>query len=329
MVMTQEAKVRQLSDLIDEQLLPLIDHDYVLYGLPNYANIGDLLIWEGILVFLKKVPFKCKGVCFWDEYPTNPSAGDSIILIQGGGYFGDIWRKAWMHVLDGIRPYRNNKIIILPMSIYYEDDAYRRADADYLAKFKDLIICARDEDSFYCAKTCFRNQVLLVPDMAWHIGKNYLSRRMLPSSGKTLLLKRSDKELESEDIRISGIDVDVHDWPTIETPTPSEIRFKQYIRLINKCQRKLPRMRPLFQNLKNSSFDLFYRNQMNSRGISFISSYETIYTTRLHALILSVMLEKEVYLIDNSYGKLSACFSTWLKGVDRVHLFEKNDFDAL
>lgn len=319
--MTQEEKVSQLVALIDERLLPYINHDYVLYGLPNYANVGDLLIWEGILEFLKKVPFKCKGECAWNEYPTNPSAEDSIILIQGGGYFGDVWRKAWEYVLDGIRPYRDNKIIILPMSIYYEDDSLRQADADYLAGFKDLIICTRDEASFHCAKTYFRNQVLLVPDMAWHIGRNYLSRWMRPSSGKVLLLKRTDKELESEDICIPGINADVHDWPTIESLTPSEIRFKKYIRLVDKCQRKLPRVRSLLQGLKNKSFDFYYRNQINSRGISFISSYETIYTTRLHALILSVLLGKEVYLIDNSYGKLSACYKTWLKDVDRVHLF--------
>ena len=326
--MTQEEKVSQLATLIDERLLPLVNQDYVLYGLPNYANVGDLLIWEGTLEFLKKVPFKCRGVCSWNEYPDKPSAGDSMILIQGGGYFGDVWRDAWEHVLDGIRTYRNNRIIILPMSIYYEDEALRQADADYLAEFKDLIICARDEDSFQCARSSFRNQVLLVPDMAWHIGRTYLSRWMQPSSGKALLLKRTDKELESEDIRIPGINVDVHDWPTIEALTPSEIRFKKYIRLVNKCQRKLPRLRSLFLGLKNKSFDFYYRSQMNSRGISFISSYETIYTTRLHALILSVLLGKEVYLIDNSYGKLSACHSTWLRDVDRVHLFKNKDTDA-
>lgn len=326
--MTELEKVSQLAAMVDERLLPLIDHDYVLYGLPNYSNVGDLLIWEGVLEFLKNVPYKCKGVCAWNEYPTNPLAGDSIILIQGGGYFGDVWRKAWKHVLDGIRPYRNNKIILLPMSIYYEDDTLRKADADYLAEFKDLTICARDEASFLCAKTGFLNQVLLVPDMAWHIGRNYLARWSQPSSGKILLLKRTDKELDSEDIHIPGIQVDIHDWPTIETLTPSEIRFKKYIRLVNKFQRKLPRMRSLFQNLKDRSYDLYYRNQMNSRGISFISSYETIYTTRLHGLILSVLLGKEVYFIDNSYGKLSSCYSTWLKDVDRVHLFEKKDNDA-
>lgn len=48
-------KKKQLRTIIEEKLTPLIDNDYVLYGLPYYNNIGDTLIWEGELEFLKKL----------------------------------------------------------------------------------------------------------------------------------------------------------------------------------------------------------------------------------------------------------------------------------
>ncbi len=322
MVMTPHEKVKYLSSLAEKQILPLIDHDYVLYGLPNYSNVGDLLIWQGTLELLKQVPYKCKGVCAWNEYPTHNVAEDNIVLILGGGYFGDVWRKAWAFVLEGIRFYKNNKIIILPMSIHYEDESLRKADANYLAEFKRLVICARDEDSFHCAKSFFRNKVLLVPDLAWCIKNRDLKRWLQPSSAKVLLLKRIDKELESEHIIIPEVEPDIHDWPTIEARTSSEIRFNKTILLLNKCKRKLPGMSLFFQKLKDSLYYWYYRNDMISRGVAFLSSYDKIYTTRLHALILSVLLGKEVYIIDNSYGKLSACYTTWLKDVDRVHLFK-------
>lgn len=320
--MTQQEKVKQLSSLIDERLLPLIDHDYVLYGLPYYSNIGDTLIWEGELEFLKNVPFKCKGVCGWNEYPASEVAKDNIILIQGGGYFGDVWRTAWQNVLDGIRQYQNNKIIMLPFSIYYKDDLLRDSDALFLSKFKDLTICVRDDFSFAYAKKHFKNEVLLVPDMAFCINKDYLDQWRVPSSDKVLLLKRCDRELVSEEIAIPETDVEVHDWPTIESKTGSEARFERIIKLIKKMKKKLPKMKSVFQKIEDELYYRFYRKQMLSRGVSFVSSYGRVYTTRLHVLILSILLEKEVYIIDNNYGKLSGCFDTWLGGVEGVHIFK-------
>ena len=61
--MNSEEKIKQLSSIVRERIIPLIDHDYVLYGLPYYSNIGDTLIWEGELELLKEVPYKCRGIC--------------------------------------------------------------------------------------------------------------------------------------------------------------------------------------------------------------------------------------------------------------------------
>ena len=320
--MKQQERVNQLASLVEETLLPLINSDYVLYGLPNYTNVGDLLIWEGALALLKKVPYKCKGVCSWNEYPANDVAGNSIILVLGGGYFGDVWRNAWQYVLEGIRFYRNNRIIILPMSIYYQNETLKKADADYLAGFNDLIICARDDSSFQLAKESFRNTVLLVPDLAWCNDKAKLARWSQTSSDKVLLLKRCDKELVSDKIIIPESNVEVHDWPTIEYQTKSEILFERIIKLLRKIRRKWPWTGSFVKSLIDWLFYVIFRKQMISRGVSFISSYDKIYTTRLHALILSVLLGKEVHIIDNSYGKLSACYETWLRDVEQVYVHE-------
>lgn len=323
--MMYQERVNQLVSLVEDSLLPLINRDYVLYGLPNYTNVGDVLIWEGALELLKKIPYRCKGVCSWNEYPTNDVAGDSIILVLGGGYFGDVWRNAWEYVLDGIRFYKGNRIIILPMSIYYQDDSLRKADADYLAEFKDLIICARDNFSFQYAKIFFQNQVLLVPDLAWCIDNSKLARWSQEQSDKVLLLKRCDKELASDEIIVPESNVEMHDWPTIESKTKSEILFDRIVRTLRKIRRRWPWSRPFVKRLIDWLFYFFFRRQMISRGVSFISLYKKIYTTRLHALILSVLLGKEVYLIDNSYGKLSACFDTWLKGLDNIHFLPERN----
>jgi len=65
----------------------------------------------------------------------------------------------------------------------------------------------------------------------------------------------------------------------------------------------------------NEIIDWFVQNYYQpltiQYGIDFINQYDVIYATRLHAAVLGYLLGKEVHLIDNSYGKISAFFDTW------------------
>lgn len=69
--MNFESKNDQLRSIIYRELLPLIDNDYVLYDIPLHNNIGDLLIWEGELSFLKDVPYKMIDSCSIDTYKNK------------------------------------------------------------------------------------------------------------------------------------------------------------------------------------------------------------------------------------------------------------------
>jgi pyruvyl transferase EpsO len=62
---------------------------------------------------------------------------------------------------------------------------------------------------------------------------------------------------------------------------------------------------------------------MLSRGVKFITSYRKVYTTRLHVMILSVLLGKEVQYINNNNGKLEALYNTWLRDCEGVSKFKR------
>ena len=51
-----------------------------------------------------------------------------------------------------------------------------------------------------------------------------------------------------------------------------------------------------------------------------LGAYKTIYTTRLHAAILGVLLGKKVVFMDNSYGKNRGFYETWFKDCDAVKM---------
>lgn len=325
--MTSEEKIHELRGIIDCQLRPLITNDYVLWGLPYYSNIGDVLIWQGEMDFLRTIPYKCLGICAWNDYPNENGMNDSFrldksttILIQGGGYLGDVWRKGWEYVLEAIKSYSDNKIILLPNTIFYADDKYLQQDITSFAAQKNLIICARDKISYDFAQQHFSAQTLLVPDMAFYISIPYIQKWVQPTGEKELYLKRLDKEAVSSSAIEHLEHVAVHDWPTLE-PGFSRLSFKIYyqvIRFRRTLTRRIPWSRKFVYPLADFILDNFFRPETVKIGVGFLSQYKHIYSTRLHVLILSIILGKEVTSEDNSYGKLSSFYDTWLTGTEGV-----------
>ena len=314
--MNSSDKIKSLAGMLQSRLLPLIGKEYVLYGLPYYSNIGDTLIWEGTLQMLRHGDSRCRGVCGWDRYPMRPLPEDVTILIQGGGYFGDVWRKAWERVLGELAIHKDNRVVILPSSIWYDDPAVLEKDVRLLSGIKKLVICARDSRSYDFARAHFDNETLLAPDMAFAIDPETLSEWILPETRDCLYLKRNDKEFVERHVHIPA-PADVADWPTMSDSSLRE-RLVYGIDIASKMVRKIPLVSRAAGALNDSAYYHIYRKEMLSRGVQFISPYRTVYTTRLHGLVLSALLDKQTFFLDNSYGKVSALYSTWLQDTDNI-----------
>ena len=142
-----EEKINELRLKIDEALLPLINYDYILCELPYHRNIGDLLIWEGELHFLRKSQYKMLNYSSMLTYRYRRLSSKTIILLHGGGNFGDIWRSSQDFRLEMIQRYSNNRIIIFPQTVYYQNKSLMYEDAAIMAEHPDLTICARDKES--------------------------------------------------------------------------------------------------------------------------------------------------------------------------------------
>ena len=313
-------KAKQLQQLLKQKLLQLIDQDYVLYGLPYYSNIGDTLIWEGAIELLKESPYKCKSVCGWSDYPQKQLPQEQTILIEGGGYFGDVWRHGWDMVLSELSLNKGNKIILLPNTIWYNDPKILEKDQRLLSQMPRLTICARDQRSYDFAYKHFNNEAILLPDLAFCINKSYLSKWEKPAVRNHLFLKRRDKEMAVIDALESLLptDIETSDWPTMLYPTYTQktvekIAYAYRHRLGGKLTKN-----EIATNLYNKMYYHIYRKEMSKQGIEFISRYRTIYTTRLHGMILAALLGKETFFLDNSYGKISNFYNTWLSDTDNI-----------
>jgi pyruvyl transferase EpsO len=307
-----------LRNRIENTILPLISSDYVLWGLPYYVNPGDTFIWEGTLDLLKKCPYKCVGTCGWDEYQNVPLNKETVILIMGGGYFGDLWRKAWQRVVDTITYYPENPILILPQSIYYSDPETAVEDSKRLSSCKRLTILTRDQESYDYAKHVFNfAQTLLCPDLAFHMNLKKLIQWEKQVKNNILYLKRGDSEFVAGRDESFASNAIISDWPDMTNQKSFGLHAVYYLYRICKkingasCSKQI----------SGSLMKHLQKRIIIKDAVRFISQFKTIYTTRLHAMILSFLLGKEIVIIDNSYGKVSGCYKTWLRGSDNISIY--------
>lgn len=313
--MRSEAKIEQLKGLIYEQLSPFVTGDYVYLDLPYHSNIGDILIWEGTRQFLNKFPYHCLYSTAYYNYMPPKIDKDVIIFLHGGGNWGDLWRQHQEFRMRIMKEFPQNKIVILPQTVFYADQKTCLEDLAFVNKYPNVVVCARDQRSYDLLVKHLKKQVLLVPDMAFCI-------EGLPRENhggeRNLFVQRRDKEF-LEAVTYSQYlpqEYTVRDWPTCEEGFSGlpDMLPPFHIRVAKKLR--------VFSSLYNKWLDNYYNKVLRpfyiKCGIDFINEYDKIYTTRLHVTILSTLLGKEVTFFDNSYGKNSGFYETWLQDCDSV-----------
>jgi len=314
-------KSNDLKEIIYQRLSSLIDSDYIFLDLPYYTNIGDTLIWKGTEEFLKTLPYKCRYKSAIETYISQKISKNVIILLQGGGNFGDLWRRHTDFCLRISREFPKNKTIILPQTVFYENENILKQDAKLIGKHPDLTICARDHATYQLLKIYFsKNNILLVPDMAFCIPQEFLDKYRKPDQNRTLFFKRKDKELHSFNYKKylqNQQNIEEHEWPSMEKDL-----------FISKILFNLKRLHSVLNRIKHGNtlsgkiIDWYavkiYMPMLVRIGAHFLSSYQYIYTTRLHGAILGILLQKHMTFFDNSYGKNSTFYDTWLKEIDGI-----------
>ena len=307
-------KIEALKALIDQDLRPLITGDYRLLEIPDYPNVGDVLIFQGEIDFLRSVEFRCKEMSTMSSFGTRlPKIPESdLLILSGGGYFGDLWPRGPNFQARILELYPKNPILILPQSVYFADKGKLESAIRRYGEHSNLRICLRDRASYEFIRNNFKNEAYLIPDMAFYA--NVPQRKSGVSCDRELLLMRNDKELLGgaflESLRnMPGIEVS--DWPSMRV---GGIACK----VMNFC-RSHPRHVGRFSDLFSK---YVYRRALLRSGIRFISPYAKVYSTRLHGCILSLLMGKDVVMIDNSYGKNSHLYETWLSDCDNIKLVE-------
>lgn len=291
------------------------DQPYALLDFPDHANVGDSAIWAGEMAYFRK-HWK-RDPSFVARYDTDLSGLDRAvpngpIFIHGGGNFGDIWPVNQDFRESILNRYPGRTVIQLPQSIHFSDPAAIARTAEVIARHRAFVLLVRDQESYDLATKHFDCTIRLCPDMAFCIGP---ITKPAPPSHELLVLLRTDKETVAADRSIlDGLkDTVVDDWLI-------EPRFRHLKAKLLSVGGALASFNPSQlgeEALRVRYYDELVEDRMR-RGIALLAQGRQIICDRLHAHIISTLLDIPQVLLDNNYGKITRFVGAWGSDWSRV-----------
>jgi len=266
----------------------------------SYNNLGDQAIAYAMSEFLKNEFKDYKYIEVSDneivrniKYIRKNTNSKDIICLTGGGNMGTIYPRYEAIRRMIIKNFPNNKIVIFPQTIDYENNKYGKKEFEKSKKIynkhRKLLICARENRSYKIMKEAYNN-VILVPDIVLYlIGRIRLN---IEKNDKTGICLRGDKESILSQNIINAIR---------KIPDKKNITTLSNEKYINKDVRK----KKIYNKLKE------------------FGECKYVITDRLHGMIFSSIVNVPCIAIDNSNKKISGVYNMARDNLKNVILYKK------
>ncbi len=297
--------VVHLQQKIREVLDPLLltCQKVVLLDFPDYSNVGDSAIWLGELAYLEsqkhlELVYAADMNTYSREY-LGRVLGEGIILLSGGGNFGDLWGRHQVFRERVLADFPNNQIIQLPVSVSFSTADSLERSRQIMNEHRNLTLLMRDRFSFDLAQKSFSAKVLLCPDMAFFLG---CLNRVKTEVHDVIWLKRTDKESLGSRPHESFC---TQDWTGKESGWLAVLTV-----MVTDLLRKFPVKAQVLQRILPALFQLLAQKRL-ARGIATLSQGETVVTDRLHGHILCLLLGIPHVLVNNNNDKIRRFYEEW------------------
>ena len=265
-----------------------------LVDLPLHWNLGDSFIWLGEVKAIQQLGGTITYTCYQAYNRTNLAkalGNTGIILLHGGGNFGDLYEIYQEFRKRIMTDFPSHKIIMFPQSVYFSNASILQTEGEYFGKFPNFTLVARCQRSMEVFKEHFaKNPKALMPDAAFMIGT---VTPIDQPKYDVVYLSRDDKEK----ILSNGL---IEEMKALFQSTGISFIVFDWSHWSNVNTEKIPEERNLLPE-----FRLNLGNRLLSMGRVIISD-------RLHAVILSVLMNKPIIALDNNYGKISGYIKTFM-----------------
>jgi pyruvyl transferase EpsO len=300
----------ELVDVLNQRIRDVLieafgEHRRVaLLDFPNHSNVGDSAIYLGERTYLRRAGVKVVYSCEFNTYSRSALAqaiGDGLILLHGGGNFGDLWPEYQLFRERVIADFPNNPIVQLPQTIHFgRQDEARRARSVF-TRHPQFRLLVRDQRSLAFAAEHLGLSATLCPDLAFTLRGQPRADAEVP----VLWLARTDQESAAGSADVASPAVVKTDW----VEDDDSVQFRVSRKMAHFLSRKMPSSSPARLAL-TSSYNRLATLRVR-RGCATLSRGEVVVTDRLHAHILCLLLGIPHFLTDNSYGKLRSFYESW------------------
>lgn len=260
-----------------------------LLNTPDYINLGDQAIAYAEDIYLRK---NFGNYYEFGTHSCHPAAlnrlqeyiePQDLILIQGGGNIGSLWRVCEEIFRDVLQRFPDNPIIVFPQSIYYgetnEEREYFIRSQEIYNSHRNLLICTRDKRSYDFVQKSYQCKCMLLPDMVLTIqSKNTETRKgigVLLRSDKEQLLSDDYKKIIYNALELLGMEKRILTHHPVDSVSNRITKVKKILQEYAGCQ--------------------------------------LVVTDRLHGMIFSAITNTPCIAFDNSYHKVSGVYESWLE----------------
>lgn len=303
-----------LDQIIRDVLDPIIPggRPLALFDFPNHSNVGDSAIWLGEQDYLMKRGLSSSVVWMTDaaaaevrELPALPH--DCIVLIHGGGNFGDLWPDHQRLRERLLQHYRAHRIIQLPQSIHFSDALKAEQSRAIFSAHPDFHLVVRDYQSLRIAQALYACHTHLCPDMALHLVR---WQRPTSATHDLFALLRTDREQRAEagTSSASRHNIVFDDWIN-EAPNAAVRADRTLLTL----ETRYPNRFTTPQAVRQFLYKRLAAQRMD-RGCRQLASGRVLISDRLHAHILCTMMGIPHVVLDNSYRKIGNFRDAWHTG---------------
>jgi exopolysaccharide biosynthesis predicted pyruvyltransferase EpsI len=296
-----------------------------LVNFPNHGNPGDPGLWLGTHALLASIGVRVVyEAAPWslDLAALDRAVGDSPVLINGGGNFGDLYvgqQEARMRLIAG---WTGRRLIQLPQSIEFSNPQIANAVAAALRSHGAFTMMVRDYRSQELSRSLLNIDPVLSPDQIFGLGQ------LTPSNPNTrevlwMVWPEGAREFTAQSQpAVMPPGVLVEDWHTgAALAHESFDRRGRIAWRLNRAfearwsspavRRGWPVLRATFAPLARRWF---------TRGVDLVDSSRVLVTNKLHGHLVATLLGKPHVVMDNSYGKVGAALDTWTGELAGVHV---------
>jgi pyruvyl transferase EpsO len=306
--------IKRLRDRLRTTLFPLVGghNTGALLDFPDHSNVGDSAIWLGAVALMADagvtVAYRCDPETYSRRH-LRRSVPAGPIFINGGGNFGDVWRRHQRLREAVVRDFPDRLIVQLPQTVHFQHRHNLAAAHRIFDAHVNFTLLVRDQRSLEVVRSEFRARTALCPDMAFYLGA--IPRRRRPDVD-ILWLRRNDRESAGGGDAVVPSDVLACDWLDHRVPMLRRIRT-----LLRPLAAREPRSLSLMNRALAAAYDYQARQRLQE-GCRLLSRGRVVITDRLHAHILCLLLGIPHVLLDNSYGKVRQVHEAWTADAPQV-----------